>query len=99
MWILIIAALNLNSDGLYVLNYDQLTLYKTLKGCENKMDQVYKNLKILEANYPVEVRYKTDYDNQKFIKYSYKPDYTKPKVDSYYHCKKIKNNNAVNKRE
>ena len=33
----------------------------------------------------------SDYDEnkQKYLKYTYKTDYTKPKETKYYHCKKI----------
>ncbi len=55
------------------------------------MDEVYENKKKLRANYPVIVEFKKNYNNEKYMIYSYKPDYTKPKKTSYYQCIKIEN--------
>ena len=35
------------------------------------------------------VKVEYDENNQKYLKYSYKTDYTKPQETKYYHCKKI----------
>ena len=43
----------------------------------------------LTYNYPVEVKVEYDKNNKKYLKYSYKTDYTKPEETKYYHCKKI----------
>ena len=64
------------------------TRVSTLNECEVSMQDIYDKYKLLKANYPVEVEYKTNDNKQKYIIYTYKPDYTKPKVTTYYHCLK-----------
>ena len=90
MWVLITIILKLSSAGYYIPYYDELTAHETLTSCTDNMNNIYTDLKKLKANYPVNIELKTDDDNTKYIKFSYKPDYTKPIEYSYYHCKKLK---------
>ena len=89
MWILITIILELSSANSYSLNYEKPILHKTYQGCMNNMDAIFLELKKLKANYPIELSFEVNLDNIKYIKYSYKPDYTKPNVEKYYHCKKL----------
>ena len=88
MWILVALVLKTAELGYVMPSYDKLMVYSTLNECEVSMQDIYDEYKLLKANYPVEVEYKTNDNKQKYIIYTYKPDYTKPKVTTYYHCLK-----------
>ena len=90
MWILINIVLKTSSLGSYIPSYEKLIVHNTFDSCEADMENIYRNIIKLKANYPVEVEYKFNNNNEKFIEYSYKPDYTRPKEVSYYHCMKMK---------
>ena len=89
MWALIAVVIKLNSLGEFVPVYDKLLRFDSLKKCELSMQQIYKEYKILQTNYPVEIEFKYNDNNQKYMMYSYKPDYTKSKITTYYHCLKL----------
>ena len=88
MWILVALVLKTAELGTVMPSYDKLLVYSTLNECEVSMQDIYDEYKLLKVNYPVEVEYKTNDNKQKYIIYTYKPDYTKPKVTTYYHCLK-----------
>ena len=82
---------SLVSSALYINApvYLKPILHDTIEKCELNLDQIHSDLIKLTYNYPVEVKVKYDKDNKKYLKYSYRTDYTKPKETKYYHCKKI----------
>ena len=88
MWVLIAVVLKTSNLNTVIPVYDKPLIYATLNECEISMNDIYNEYKLLKANYPVEIEYKTNYNKQKYIIYTYKPDYTKPKVTKYYHCLK-----------
>ena len=86
MYELIISAfLTLNTPALM----ESQKTYKTLKECYFEMNEIYKEKKKLKANYPLDIEYKLNDNHKKYLKYTYKPDYTKPTVVNYYQCKKV----------
>ena len=89
MWILITVILSSSSTEANAPIYLRPILYDTIEKCELQLDLIHSDLIKLTYNYPVEVKVKYDEDNKKYLKYSYKTDYTKPKEIKYYHCKKI----------
>lgn len=89
MWILITVILSSSITEANAPVYLRPILYDTIEKCESNLDQIYSDLIKLTYNYPVEVKVKYDEDNKKYLKYSYRTDYTKPKETKYYHCKKI----------
>ena len=89
MWILITVILNTTSlDGDSPV-YLKPILHDTIEQCELNLDQIHSELIKLTYNYPVDVKLEYDENNEKYLKYSYKTDYTKPEETRYYHCKKI----------
>ena len=89
MWILITVILKTTSLGINTPVYLKPILHDTLENCEVSLENIFSDLTKLEFNYPVKVKMQFDDSNNKYIKYTYKSDYTKPEETSYYHCKKI----------
>ena len=89
MWVLITVVLKATSLQENVPIYSKLILHDTLEKCELNLDQIHSDLIKLTYNYPVDVKLEYDENNKKYLKYSYKTDYTKPHETKYYHCKKI----------
>ena len=89
MWVLITVIISLSSTEASAPVYLKPILYDTIEKCELNLDQIHLDLIKLTYNYPVEVKIEYDENNKKYLKYSYKTDYTKPKETKYYHCKKI----------
>ena len=89
MWILITVIINSSSPGELTPIYLKPILHDTLEKCELNLDRIQSDLIKLEYNYPVEAKVKYDENNNKYLKFSYKTDYTKPMETKYYHCKKI----------
>ena len=89
MWVLITVIISSSSTEAYAPVYLRPTLHDTIEKCELDLDRIHLDLVKLEYNYPVEVKVEYDQDNKKYLKYTYKTDYTKPKETKYYHCKKI----------
>lgn len=91
MWILITVILKTSNLDVNAPIYSDPILHNTIEKCELNLDKIYSNLIKLTYNYPVNVVLKYDENNKKYLKYSFKTDYTKPRQTKYYHCKKIKN--------
>ena len=89
MWILITVIISSSSTETNAPIYLRPILYDTIEKCELDLDRIHSDLIKLEYNYPVEVKIEYDEDNKKYLKYSYKTDYTKPEETKFYHCKKI----------
>ena len=89
MWILITVIISSSSTEANAKIYLRPTLYDTVEKCQLALDRIHLDLMKLEYNYPVKVKIEYDEDNKKYLKYSYKTDYTKPKETKYYHCEKI----------
>ena len=89
MWILITVIISSSSKELNAPVYLRPILHDSIEKCELNLDQIHIDLIKLTYNYPVEVKVEYDEDNKKYLKYSYRTDYTKPKETKYYHCKKI----------
>ena len=89
MWVLITVILSSSSTEANAPIYLRPILYDTIEKCELQLDLIHSDLIKLTYNYPVEVKVKYDEDNKKYLKYSYRTDYTKPMETKYYHCKKI----------
>ena len=89
MWVLITVILKAASLQDTVPVYSKPILHGTLEKCELNLDQIHSDLVKLTYNYPVEVKVEYDRENKKYLKYSYRTDYTKPMETKYYHCKKI----------
>ena len=89
MWILLAVVFKITSHHLPMPVYDKPLIYKTLEQCESSMLEIYNEYKVLKANYPVEVKFRENDNKQKYLIYSYKPDYTQPSITTYYHCLKI----------
>ena len=89
MWVLITVVFKMTSLQEKVPIYSKPILHSTLEKCELNLDQIHSDLIKLTYNYPVEVKVEYDKDNKKYLKYSYRTDYTKPMETKYYHCKKI----------
>ena len=88
MWILIAIVLKVTNPDLTVPILDKPLTHDTLKECKASMQKIYNEYKMLQANYPVKVEYKINNNKQEYMIYSYKSDYTKPKVTTYYYCLK-----------
>ena len=89
MWILITVILKTISPGVDTPVYLKPILHNTLENCETNLDEIFSELNKLKFNYPVKVKIEYDANNNKYIKYKYKSDYTRPEETMYYHCKKI----------
>ena len=89
MWVLITVIISLSSTEVNSPVYLRPILHDTIEKCELDLDRIHSDLIKLEYNYPVEVKVEYDEDNKKYLKYSYKTDYTKPEKTKYYHCKKV----------
>ena len=89
MWILITVIISSSNTDVNPPVYLRPIPHDTIEKCELNLDRIHSDLIKLTYNYPVEVKVEYDKDNKKYIKYSYKTDYTKPKETKYYHCKKI----------
>ena len=89
MWILITVIINSAGPAESTPIYLKPILHETLEKCELNLDRIQSDLIKLEYNYPVEVKVEYDDNNKKYLKYSYRTDYTKPEETKYYHCKKI----------
>ena len=89
MWVLITVILKTASLEGYGPIYLKPILHDTIEKCELNLDRIYSDLSKLEYNYPVDVKVQYDQDKKKYIKYTYKTDYTKPEETMYYHCRKI----------
>tara|TARA_B100001029_G_C14768429_1_gene289855 strand:- start:104 stop:373 length:270 start_codon:yes stop_codon:yes gene_type:complete len=89
MWILITVIINASGPEINAPVYLKPIIHDTFEKCEHNLDQIHSDLIKLTYNYPVEVKVKYDEDNKKYLKYSYRTDYTKPQETKYYHCKKI----------
>ena len=86
MWILLAVVLKASSHDLTIPVLDKPITHNTLEQCQTSMNLIYSEYKALQANYPVKVEYKVNDNNQKYMMYSYKPDYTKSKIITYYYC-------------
>lgn len=91
MWILLAIVLEMSSPDITIPVLDSPLVHNSLEECEASMNDIYKKYKKLEANYPVEIEYKIDDSKHKYMLYSYKSDYTKPKTLKYYYCLKSDN--------
>ena len=91
MWVLITVVLKLTESGKFMPVYENAILHKTIESCEVNMEKVYSDLELLKANYPVTLEYRYNDENNKYIRFKYKPDYTKPEKERFYHCLKVKN--------
>ena len=89
MWILITVIISSSSKEVNTPIYLTPILHDSIEKCEINLDQIYSDLIKLTYNYPVDVKLEYDKNNKKYLKYSYKTDYTKPEETKYYHCKKI----------
>ena len=89
MWILIAVILNASGPEINAPVYLKPILHDTIEQCELNLDRIHADLIKLTYNYPVDIKLEYDKDNKKYLKYTYKTDYTKPKETKYYHCKKI----------
>ena len=89
MWILITVIISSSKLETKAPVYLKPIVYDTIEKCELNLDRIYSDLSKLEYNYPGEVKIEYDENNKKYLKYSYKSDYTKPEETKYYHCKKI----------
>ena len=89
MWILITVVLNTSGPEINAPVYLKPIFHNTIEQCENNLDSIHSDLIKLTYNYPVDVKLEYDKNNKKYLKYSYKTDYTKPKETKYYHCEKI----------
>lgn len=89
MWVLITVIISSSSTEVNSPAYLRPILHDTIEKCELDLDRIHSDLIKLEYNYPVEVKVEYDEDNKKYLKYTYKTDYTKPEETKYYHCKKI----------
>ena len=89
MWILITLVLNTSGPEISAPVYLKPIFHNTIEQCENNLDSIHSDLIKLTYNYPVDVKLEYDKNNKKYLKYSYKTDYTKPQETKYYHCKKI----------
>ena len=89
MWVLITVILKAASLEGYEPVYLKPILYDTIEQCELNLDQIHSELIKLTYNYPVDIKLEYDENNKKYLKYTYKTDYTKPIETKYYHCKKI----------
>ena len=89
MWVLITVIITSSSTEVNAPAYLSPILHDTIEKCELDLDRIHSDLIKLEYNYPVEVKVEYDEDNKKYLKYTYKTDYTKPEETKYYHCKKI----------
>tara|TARA_B100000242_G_scaffold82077_1_gene54507 strand:+ start:472 stop:741 length:270 start_codon:yes stop_codon:yes gene_type:complete len=89
MWILLTVIISSSNKEANAPIYLRPILHDTIEKCELNLDQIHSDLIKLTYNYPVEVKLEYDKNHKKYLKYSYKTDYTKPKETKYYHCKKI----------
>ena len=89
MWILLTVIISSSNTESNAPVYLRPILYDTIEKCELNLDQIHSDLIKLTYNYPVKVKVEYDNNNKKYLKYSYKTDYTKPHKTKYYHCKKI----------
>ena len=89
MWVLITLIISSSNTEVKAPDYLRPILHDTIEKCELDLDRIHSDLIKLEYNYPVEVKVEYDEDNKKYLKYSYKTDYTKPEKTKYYHCKKV----------
>ena len=89
MWVLITVILKAASLEGYEPVYLKPILYDTIEQCELNLDRIHRDLIKLTYNYPVDIKLEYDENNKKYLKYTYKTDYTKPGETKYYHCKKI----------
>ena len=89
MWVLLTVIINTSNTGANAPVYLRPILHDTIEKCELSLDQIHSDLIKLTYNYPVDVKVEYDKNNKKYLKYSYKTDYTKPEETKYYHCKKI----------
>ena len=89
MWLLITVIINASGPEINAPSYLKPIIHDTLEECQLNLDRIHSDLIKLTYNYPVEVKVKYDEDNKKYLKYSYRTDYTKPEETKYYHCKKI----------
>ena len=86
MWILLAVVIKTISPNEAFPVYDKPLIYKSINECNDSMQKLYDEYKILQANYPVKVEFKINDNKQRFMIYSFKPDYTKPEIVTYYHC-------------
>ena len=89
MWVLITVILKAASLEGYEPLYLKPILHDTIEQCELNLDRIHQDLIKLTYNYPVDIKVEYDENNKKYLKYTYKTDYTKPEETKYYHCKKI----------
>ena len=89
MWILLTVIISSSNTEANAPVYLRPILHDTIEKCEFNLDQIHSDLIKLTYNYPVEVKVEYDETNKKYLKYSYKTDYTKPTKTQYYHCEKI----------
>ena len=86
MYILIISTLlSLNQPPII----EDPKIFSTSKKCYKELDIIYEQKIKLKANYPIEVELKLNSNNQRYLKYRFKPDYTKAEKITYYQCKKL----------
>tara|TARA_A100001011_G_C14047843_1_gene730580 strand:+ start:30 stop:308 length:279 start_codon:yes stop_codon:yes gene_type:complete len=88
VWILLAVVLKTTNPGVSIPVLDKPLIHNTQLECEKSMKSIYDEYKLLQVNYPVKVKYEKNDNNQKYMVYTYKPDYTKPKITTYYYCLK-----------
>ena len=86
MWVLLAIVIKTVNPSTTIPVLDKPLIYSSEHKCKKKMKEIYKEYKILQANYPVEIAFKKNDNNQEYMIYTYKPDYTSPKITTYYQC-------------
>ena len=86
MWILLAVVLKASPISNYVPIIENPLVYDTKNKCEDSILAIYDKYKLLQANYPIEIEYKTNKNKQNYLMYSYIPDYNKDKIITYYYC-------------
>ena len=86
MWVLLAIVIKTVNPSTTFPVLDKPLIYSSENECKKKMKEIYKEYKILQANYPVEIVFKKNDNNQEYMIYTYKSDYTSPKITTYYQC-------------
>ena len=86
MWILLAVVLKASPISNYIPIIENPLVYDTKNKCEENILAIYDKYKLLQANYPIEIEYKTNKNKQNYLMYSYIPDYNKDKIITYYYC-------------
>ena len=94
MWILVAVVLKVANSGDNIPVIDKPLIHKTQKDCERSMKNIYDEYNLLKVNYPINIKFHKNDNEQRYMTYTYQPDYNKPKITTYYYCLKsyMKNN-------